>query len=167
MRLIRLTHGITNNNVALPPKLLAGGTSGVTGLSTVYVPALPLPALVDTFTNPVVAPVGTVNTICVLDALVTVAATPFTVTVLLIAVGLNPVPTIVTLDPVFPCEGAILDTVTPPLPPLDVGVYTITGLSWVLSFVAADVPVMMKSITSPLETACVNEYGYDTPYDMV
>jgi hypothetical protein len=102
--------------------------SGVTGSSTVYVPAVPLPALVAIFTKPVVAPTGTVKTNCVVLALVTVAGTPFTVTVLLTAVELNPVPTIVTLDPMFPCEGVILDTVTLPLPVV-VGVNTITGFN--------------------------------------
>ena len=70
------------------------------------VPALALPVLVDTLTSPVVAVVGTVNTNCVVLALVMVAGTPFTVMVLLIAVALNPVPTIVTLDPIVPLEGA-------------------------------------------------------------
>jgi len=114
--------------MALPPKFDAGGTSGVTGSVTVKVPALVPPVLVDTFTSPVVAVVGTVNTSCVVLALVMVAGTPFTVMVLLIAVALNPVPTIVTLDPMFPCEGVILDTVTLPLPVV-VGVNTITGFN--------------------------------------
>ena len=130
------------------------------------VPALALPPLVDTFTSPVVAVAGTVNTSCVVDALVMVAGTPFTVMVLLIAVALNPVPTIVTLDPMFPLEGDMLEIVTV-LPPLVVGVNTITGFNWVLSLVEEDVPLMTKSIVSPAATACVNEYGYDTPYVMV
>jgi len=152
--------------MALPPKFDAGGTSGVTGSVTVKVPALALPALVDTFTSPVVAVVGTVNTNCVVLALVMVAGTPFTVMMLLIAVALNPVPTIVTLDPIVPLEGVMLEIVTV-LPPLVVGVNTITGSSCVLSFVARLDPSIIKSITSPAATACVNEYGYDTPYVIV
>lgn len=152
--------------MALPPKFDAGGTSGVTGSVTVKVPALALPVLVDTFTRPVVAVVGTVNTNCVVLALVMVAGTPFTVMVLLIAVALNPVPTIVTLDPIVPLEGVMLEIVTV-LPPLVVGVNTITGSSCVLSFVARLDPSIIKSITSPAATACVNEYGYDTPYVIV
>lgn len=152
--------------MALPPKFDAGGTSGVTGSVTVKVPALALPVLVDTFTRPVVAVVGTVNTSCVVLALVMVAGTPFTVMVLLIAVALNPVPTIVTLDPTVPLEGVMLEIVTV-LPPLVVGVNTITGSSCVLSFVDADAPLMTKSIVSPAATACVKEYGYDTPYVIV
>ena len=130
------------------------------------VPALALPVLVDTLTSPVVAVVGTVNTNCVVLALVMVAGTPFTVMVLLIAVALNPVPTIVTLDPIVPLEGVMLEIVTV-LPPLVVGVNTITGSSCVLSFVARLDPSIIKSITSPAATACVNEYGYDTPYVIV
>ena len=152
--------------MAPPPKLDAGGTSGVTGSVTVKVPALALPVLVDTLTSPVVAVVGTVNTNCVVLALVMVAGTPFTVMVLLIAVALNPVPTIVTLDPIVPLEGVMLEIVTV-LPPLVVGVNTITGSSCVLSVVARLDPSIIKSITSPAATACVNEYGYDTPYVIV
>ena len=152
--------------MALPPKFDAGGTSGVTGSVTVKVPALALPVLVDTFTSPVVAVVGTVNTNCVVLALVMVAGTPFTVMVLLIAVALNPVPTIVTLDPIVPLEGVMLEIVTV-LPPLVVGVKTITGFNCVLSFVTVLVPSITKSMVSPDATACVNEYGYDTPYVMV
>ena len=152
--------------MALPPKLDAGGTSGVTGSVTVKVPALALPVLVDTLTSPVVAVVGTVNTNCVVLALVMVANTPFTIIILLIAVALNPVPTIVTLDPTVPLEGVMLEIVTV-LPPLVVGVNTITGSSCVLSFVTRLDPSIIKSITSPAATACVNEYGYDTPYVIV
>jgi len=152
--------------MAPPPKLDAGGTSGVTGSVTVKVPALALPVLVDTLTSPVVAVVGTVNTNCVVLALVMVANTPFTIIILLIAVALNPVPTIVTLDPTVPLEGVMLEIVTV-LPPLVVGVNTITGSSCVLSFVARLDPSIIKSITSPAATACVNEYGYDTPYVIV
>ena len=130
------------------------------------VPALALPVLVDTLTSPVVAVVGTVNTNCVVLALVMVANTPFTIIILLIAVALNPVPTIVTLDPTVPLEGVMLEIVTV-LPPLVVGVNTITGSSCVLSFVARLDPSIIKSITSPAATACVNEYGYDTPYVIV
>ena len=119
------------------------------------VPALALPPLVDTFTSPVVAVAGTVNTSCVVLALVMAAGTPLTVMVLLIAVALNPVPTIVTLDPMFPLEGDMLEIVTV-LPPLVVGVNTITGFSCVLSLVDEDVPLMTKSIVSPAATACVS-----------
>lgn len=153
--------------MALPPKLLAGGVSGVVGLSTVYVPALTLPALVVTFTNPVVALAGTVKINCVVDELVMVAGVPLTVIVLLTAVALNPVPTIVTLDPIFPWTGDMLDTVTPPLPPVDVGVKIITGFNCVLSFVVLEVPLILKSMTSPATTANPDaEYGYDVDGDM-
>ena len=134
-------------------------------MSTVYVPALTLPALVATFTNPVVALAGTVKINCVVDELVMVAGVPLTVIVLLTAVALNPVPTIVTLDPMFPCEGVILDTVTLPLPVV-VGVNTITGSSCVLLFVLPCVRPMIKSIVSPAETSCVNAYGYDVDTDI-
>jgi hypothetical protein len=107
-----------------------------------------------------------VNTNCVVLALVIVAGTPLTAMALLTAVALNPVPTIVTLDPMFPLVGVMLEMVTV-LPPLVVGVNTITGFNCVLSFVAALVPLITKSIVSPAATACVNEYGYDTPYVMV
>lgn len=138
--------------MALPPKLLAGGVSGVTGSSTVYVPALALPALVETFTSPVVAPDGTVKINCVVEALVMVAGTPLTVIVLLIAVPLNPVPTMVTLDPIFPCAGDILETVTPP-PPVEVGVNTITGSNRELLLVPPATGERIKSMVSPADTA--------------
>ena len=145
--------------MALPPKFDAGGTSGVTGLSTVNVPALPLPALVVMVTRPVEV-FGTVKMSCVVDALVTVAATPLTVMVLFTAVALNPVPTTVTLEPISPCEGVMLETVTDPLPVVT-GVNTITGFNWVLLFVPTVSRVRIKSTASPFATENEREYGYD------
>ena len=129
------------------------------------VPALALPVLVDTFTRSG----GGGGGYCKYQLRGTgtgmVAGTPFTVMVLLIAVALNPVPTIVTLDPTVPLEGVMLEIVTV-LPPLVVGVNTITGSSCVLSFVDADDP-HDKINRIPAATACVKEYGYDTPYVIV
>src|SRR5712692_8531602 len=55
--------------------------------------------------GPVVAPVGTVVTIWLTVAEVTVAATPLNVTVFWVGVALNPVPKIVTLAPTGPLVG--------------------------------------------------------------
>ena len=106
------------------------------------------PVLVDTLTSPVVAVVGTVNTSCVVLALVMVAGTPLTVMVLLIAVALNPVPTIVTLDPTVPLEGVMLEIVTV-LPRSWWGKHN-HGVELRVVVRGADDPLMTKSIVSPL-----------------
>jgi len=54
---------------------------------------------------PVVAPAGTVTTSCVAVAALTVAAVPLNVTVFWPAVGLKPVPEIVTILPTAPLPG--------------------------------------------------------------
>jgi hypothetical protein len=58
-----------------------------------------------TLIGPDVAPEGTVVTIVVLVALVTVAVVPLNLTVLLAAVVLKPVPVIVTVAPMTPLDG--------------------------------------------------------------
>jgi hypothetical protein len=52
-------------------------------------------------------------------------------------------------------------------PPVVVGVNTITGFNCVLSFVVLEVPLILKSMTSPATTANPDaEYGYDVDGDM-
>src|SRR5574337_1960487 len=63
------------------------------------------PAGAVTLIGPVVAPAGTVVTICVAVAETTEAATPLKVTVFWLAVALNPVPEIVTEVPAAPHFG--------------------------------------------------------------
>jgi hypothetical protein len=58
-----------------------------------------------TLIGPDVPPEGTVVTIVVLVALVTVAAVPLNLTVLLAAVVLKPVPVMVTVAPMAPLDG--------------------------------------------------------------
>lgn len=75
-------------------------------------PLVAEPPVVVTVNDPVVAPEGTVATICVAEAEVTVPAMPLKLTVFCATVELNPVPVIVTEVPIGPVEGAklVIDT---------------------------------------------------------
>ena len=132
---------------------------------TVNVLPVTLPVLVVIITAPVVAACGTVNTSCVGDALVTVANVPLTVTMLFAMVPLKFAPTTVTDVPRVPLVG-VKDEMVGANGLLLAVVNTITGSSWVLLLVDEDVPVMTKSITSPVLTDWFNEYGYDVDTDM-
>lgn len=65
-----------------------------------------------TLIKPVVAPLGTDTTNCVVDAEVTVAVDPLNFTVFALGVALNPVPEIVTLVPTAPWVGEKSATAT-------------------------------------------------------
>ena len=151
--------------MALPPKFDAGDIRRHRISHGEKFPALALPVLVDTFTRPVVAVVGTVNTSCVVLALVMVAGTPFTVMVLLIAVALNPVPTIVTLDPTVPLEGVMLEING--AAPRSWGVNTITGSSCVCRSWRQMTHHDKNQSYPLLPPPVVKEYGYDTSYVIV
>src|SRR5688572_20332461 len=64
-----------------------------------------VPAGAVTAIVPLVDPVGTVTTSCVVDAVETVAAVPLNVTVFWLPVGENPVPEMVTVVPTGPDSG--------------------------------------------------------------
>jgi len=68
------------------------------------------PLGVVTSISPVVAPLGTLATICVLVDEITVAAVPLNITVFWLAVALNPVPDMVTKVPMGPPWGVKLAT---------------------------------------------------------
>ena len=77
------------------------------GSSTVKVGPVAVIPFTATFTAPVVAPAGTVMVKLVVLAVVTVAAVPLKVTLLLAAVGLKFVPVMVTVAPTKPLVGLI------------------------------------------------------------
>src|SRR5262249_13493269 len=102
---------------ALPTVPITGlkpETVGAPGLAKTvkFVALVAVPAGAVTVIGPVVAPAGTVVTICVAVAEVIVAAVPLKVTESWLAVGLNADPLIVTVAPTTALDGvnAMIDT---------------------------------------------------------
>lgn len=152
-------HGITNRRNALPPKFDAGGISGVTGSVTVKVLPVALPVLVVICTAPVVAACGTVKINCVGDALVTVANTPLTVTMLFAIVPLKFAPTTVTDTPRVPLVG-VNDEITGASGFVDPSENAMLGFKLVESYAPLVFAVTIKSIKSPADMVCVTSYAY-------
>jgi hypothetical protein len=101
----------------VPLMVTAVPTAAIVGLKLVMLGALvPAPTIKDvllvaeppevaTLIGPVVAPLGTVTTNCVVEAVVTVAGVPLNWTVFWLGVVLKPVPLIVTVAPTAPLLG--------------------------------------------------------------
>src|SRR5437762_3709878 len=97
---------VGENPEMIGPPLFAVTTNGVLLVAD--------PDGVVTLIGPVVAPVGTVVTICVAVALCTTAAVPLNATLFWLAVALKPPPEIVTVVPTGPVNGMNPLMPTPP-----------------------------------------------------